>query len=355
MVQGCLIFAVVFALAAGAAQADPLDAAMGRALFNRNWVAAPSSTGSDDGLGPLYDARSCNACHTGGGPGQVAAVGRGSVLRIGDAGDHGDLIYGRQFQISALPGFAPEADISVAAKTDARRVFEIAAKHFGYGAPSPGMHYALRRAPSLRGIGYLAGIAGARFGWKATEPTITAQVEMAFMRDIGLSTSGHPDPWGECTLAERQCRAAPAGAKPGEPEIADTLRDMIVAYVKSLPPPTPLDTTSRGHAVVGQIGCASCHSDPRAYTDMRLHDMGPDLDDGIAEGAARPSQWRTTPLWDIAEEIARGGLLHDGRARSVTEAIAWHGGEASRARAAFAALTAADKAALVAFLMGTRR
>lgn len=351
MVQSRLIFAWVV-LAASAVQAGELDAAMGRALFNRNWVAAPSSTQSDDGLGPLYDARSCNACHTGGGPGQVAAIGRGSVVRIGDAGGHGDLIYGRQFQISALPGFAPEAEIAVTANTSARRVFEIAARHFGYGAPSANKRYALRRAPSLRGIGYLARISGARFGWKATEPTIASQVEVAFMRDIGLSTTGHPDPWGECTPAERQCRAAPGGAAPGQVEIPDPLRDMIVAYVTALSPPVPLHMNAPGDAVFASIGCVACHSDPRALTDMRLHDMGPGLDDGIAEGAAGPSQWRTAPLWDIPEELARGGLLHDGRARDVTEAIAWHGGEASRARERFTALTPVDKAALVAFLMG---
>jgi CxxC motif-containing protein (DUF1111 family) len=87
-----------------------------------------------------------------------------------------------------------------------------------------------------------------------------------------------------------------------------------------------------------------------AYTDLLLHDMGPDLNDGIKEGAAEAGEWRTAPLWNVAQSLKIGGLLHDGRARSVAEAIEWHGGEAAAARARFRALSAADKAALAAFV-----
>jgi CxxC motif-containing protein (DUF1111 family) len=89
-----------------------------------------------------------------------------------------------------------------------------------------------------------------------------------------------------------------------------------------------------------------------AFTDLLLHDMGPELDDGIAEGGAKSSEWRTAPLWNVAEELAAGGLLHDGRARSVAEAVHWHGGEASRARKMFEALSAADKVAVEKFVFG---
>ena len=80
--------------------------------------------------------------------------------------------------------------------------------------------------------------------------------------------------------------------------------------------------------------------------------MGPELNDGIKEGAAEPQEWRTAPLWNVAQSLKIGGLLHDGRARSVAEAVAWHGGEAASARTRFQALSASDKAALAAFVGG---
>jgi CxxC motif-containing protein (DUF1111 family) len=85
---------------------------------------------------------------------------------------------------------------------------------------------------------------------------------------------------------------------------------------------------------------------------LLLHDLGPGLNDGIREGAAQPGAWRTPPLWDVAGSLKIGGLLHDGRARNVLEAVEWHDGEASAARARFRALSAQDKAVLVAFVSG---
>jgi len=89
-----------------------------------------------------------------------------------------------------------------------------------------------------------------------------------------------------------------------------------------------------------------------AYTDLLLHDLGPGLNDGIKEGAAEPGVWRTAPLWDVAGSLKIGGLLHDGRARNVAEAVEWHDGEARAARARFRDLSAQDKAMLVAFVTG---
>jgi CxxC motif-containing protein (DUF1111 family) len=83
-----------------------------------------------------------------------------------------------------------------------------------------------------------------------------------------------------------------------------------------------------------------------------LHDMGAGLGDGIEEGPGEPWFWRTAPLWDVTTSLKLGGLLHDGRARNVTEAVEWHEGEALSARARFQGLSPADKAALVAFVGG---
>jgi CxxC motif-containing protein (DUF1111 family) len=89
-----------------------------------------------------------------------------------------------------------------------------------------------------------------------------------------------------------------------------------------------------------------------AYTDLLLHDMGPGLDDGIAEGAAKSSEWRTAPLWDIAGNLAQGGLLHDGRARSISEAVQWHDGEGAKARAEFNKLSERERKQIESFLLG---
>ena len=118
-----------------------------------------------------------------------------------------------------------------------------------------------------------------------------------------------------------------------------------------------------------ELGCSSCHRPQlttgdadvaglsnqviRPYTDLLLHDMGPGLADGRPDGEATGTEWRTTPLWGIGltETVSRHSrFLHDGRARNLTEAILWHGGEASAATEGFKALSAAERAALLAFL-----
>ena len=261
----------------------------------------------------------------------------------------------------------------------------------GYGSLAEDTEIALRRAPSLKGIGLLAqipeseilkradtedanhdGIAGraawlyvngkrvlGRFGWRATQPDLVAQTAAAFSRDIGLSTWADPAPWGDCTQGERACRAGPHGSEAGEPEVADQMLDSVVAYVGALPAPHPAKA-SAGEKLFAEIGCAACHATlhlangtpVRAYTDLLLHDMGAGLGDGMEEGAAESWFWRTAPLWDVAGSLKVGGLLHDGRARNVAEAIEWHAGEARGARARYEVLTPADKAALLAFVSG---
>ena len=195
-----------------------------------------------------------------------------------------------------------------------------------------------------------------RFGWKATEGELPAQVETAFQRDFGISTSGHPGSFGECTEAEKACR----GVGGQDVELPDSFRDRIVDFLRVLHAPEPRDETSAGFAVFRKNGCADCHAILKtgagkpvaAYTDLLLHDLGVELSDGIAEGDAKPSEWRTAPLWNIPEELEKGGLLHDGRARDIAEAVQWHGGEASRSRAAFNALSSNDRRKLDDFLLG---
>jgi CxxC motif-containing protein (DUF1111 family) len=393
MVSGRLI--ALFALAAAPLLTGAsLDVAIGKRLFERNWVSAPSSTKSDDGLGPLYDAPSCAACHAQASSAEVdeTSTPPGMVIRLGNAKGTGDPVYGYQLQTRGVAGQMPEANPDLGwAVRGPLRVPKVALYHLGYGALAKGTKLALRRAPSLRGVGLLAQVPESeilaravaessdsgtikgrapwmmvhgkpvlgRFGWKATQPDVTAQAAIAFSRDIGLSTRLYPEPWGDCTQGQSTCRAAPHGGNEGEPEVADSILDLVAQYVASQPPPRAA-RDSHGEQLFDQTGCAACHatlhlSDGKpvaAYTDLLLHNLGADLNDGIKEGAAEPGMWRTPPLWDVAQSLKLGGLLHDGRARNVAEAVEWHGGEAAAVRDRFRALTAADKAALVAFVSG---
>jgi CxxC motif-containing protein (DUF1111 family) len=382
----------VLALMAAPAVAGPpthaiigLNAAAGWALFKRPWISAPSSLSGGGGLGPLYDARSCDSCHAGGGAGRVGedAIGSGLAVRVGTAGGTGDPVYGRQLQTHAVPGFEPEADVVLRwGELGSLRIAALDIAGLHYGAFAPDTRTGLRRAPSLFGIGLLDAIPDTeileraahgggraswlvdadgrrrlgRYGWKATESALSMQVETAFQRDFGISTSGHPGPYGECTAAEKACRAI-TGA---DVELPDSFRDRIVDFLRVLQAPDPLNRAGAGFAVLRRTGCLECHAvlgraDGRpvyAYTDLLLHDMGAELSDGIAEGDARPSEWRTAPLWNMREELEKGGLLHDGRARDIAEAVQWHGGEASRSRAAFNALSSNDRRKLGDFLLG---
>jgi CxxC motif-containing protein (DUF1111 family) len=210
-----------------------------------------------------------------------------------------------------------------------------------------------------------------RFGWKALTPTMEDQVADAFAADMGMSSRLHRDGFGDCTTAQEACRTAPDGADaPEDVEVPDKLLDLVVFYVRNLAVPGRTGANERGQALFGAAGCAACHrpgfttgevpgrpehSGQRIwpYTDLLLHDMGEGLADNRPEGDADGREWRTPPLWGIGRTAAVSGhtqFLHDGRARSLLEAILWHGGEAQAARDAVAGMSPADRAALIAFL-----
>lgn len=208
-----------------------------------------------------------------------------------------------------------------------------------------------------------------RYGWKANQVSILAQDTAAAFGDIGLSTSVHPGQ--NCMGTQTACRAAPDG---GEPEISDKFLDKLVFYSKTLAVPArrhPNDPqVIAGGKLFASAGCAACHTptmktghaaDPislanqtfHPFTDLLLHDMGPGLADGRPDYLATGTEWRTTPLWGVGLIPQVNGhqqLLHDGRANGVAEAILWHGGEAEAARDRFKAMTAEDRAELVAYV-----
>ena len=215
-----------------------------------------------------------------------------------------------------------------------------------------------------------------RFGWKAGAPTIRVQSASAFSGDIGISTPLLNHPHGDCTPAQAVCLAMPDGEQPdrGVSEAPDPVLDLVTFYSRNLGVPRrrAVDdpTVLRGKQDFYALGCASCHT-PKfvtsrnavtdahkfqliwPYTDMLLHDMGEGLADHRPEGAADGYEWRTPPLWGIGLTATVSGhtlFLHDGRARNLTEAILWHGGEAQPARDGFANLPKSQRDDLLAFL-----
>jgi CxxC motif-containing protein (DUF1111 family) len=215
-----------------------------------------------------------------------------------------------------------------------------------------------------------------RFGLKAGMPTIREQSAAAFAGDIGLSTPLFPDPWGDCTAAQGGCRAAIHGddAGRGGHEVDAQSLDLVTFYSRNLGVPARRGEGEpevlRGKEVFYRTGCTNCHrpafvthrlaDQPEQsfqliwpYTDLLLHDMGEGLADGRPEARATGREWRTPPLWGVGLTAQVGGratFLHDGRARSLLEAILWHGGEAQAARDRVVDMPAADRAALLRFL-----
>ncbi len=207
-----------------------------------------------------------------------------------------------------------------------------------------------------------------RFGWKATAPSVEAQSAGAFLGDMGITTRLHPE--DDCPAGQDACLAAFSQA---EAEADDDVLDVVVLYARTLAVPAMRDVRDpevrAGSAIFDRLGCGDCHvrvletgpSDVAAlahqriqpFTDLLLHDLGPELADERPDHDASGSEWRTAPLWGIGlvPTVNRHDrYLHDGRARGVEEAILWHGGEAERSRDAYRALPAVDRARLVRFL-----
>jgi CxxC motif-containing protein (DUF1111 family) len=192
-----------------------------------------------------------------------------------------------------------------------------------------------------------------RFGWKANTSRLLIQVPGAFVNDMGLTSYVFPEPDGNRDVNDQQ--------------LDDTV---FFASTIAVPAAAPRDDDAwRGRELFRDFGCEGCHVPAyttgdaaiaelahqriHPYTDLLLHDMGDRLTDARPDFLAEGVEWRTPALWGIglANEINPfATYLHDGRARSLEEAILWHGGEAMQAREAFRMASAADRRALIAFL-----
>lgn len=283
---------------------------------------------------------------------------------------------------------------------------ELMFKNLGYGELGDDTLTSLRVAPSIQGMGLLElisqqdinnladendqngdGISGrinhvwdvekqqtvpGRFGLKANKATLAMQVAGAFNGDVGITTSLFPNQ--PCSEQQVACKNMPTGNDQDGVELPDDLLNLVVNFNRNLAPVARRqaeDTkTLQGRTLFYQSGCAQCHNpsfvtaksdqNPHLgeqtiwpYTDLLLHDMGPELADNRPDFEASGSEWRTAPLWGIGVAAQVNGskaLLHDGRAQTVEEAILWHGGEASGAKAAFTGLAKSERSALLQFV-----
>jgi CxxC motif-containing protein (DUF1111 family) len=210
-----------------------------------------------------------------------------------------------------------------------------------------------------------------RFGWKANVATVAEQNAGAALGDMGITTELHPV--DNCADTQDDCLKA-SRIDNDKVEFQQDFMAELTRYVRLLGVPAQRNADdpeiARGADLFRGIGCVQCHVSTlvtgataafeelanqtiHPYTDILLHDMGTGLADNRPDYEASGSEWRTAPLWGIGLTKDIAGYeyyLHDGRARSLPEAILWHGGEAKTARDSFAVLNVNDRSALLAFL-----
>jgi CxxC motif-containing protein (DUF1111 family) len=330
------------------------------------------------GLGPLFVATSCGSCHPGDGKGHPFTT----LTRFGQydgTGNQYKHLGGPQLQNRAIPGYTPEqlpagvgfSKLTPPANTglgfiDAVSDEDILAWADPDDADGDGVsgvanwiemkEYLFARPGTIeQGEKYVG-----RLGKKGAAYDLHQQTAQAYNEDIGITSTFEPfDTYSGLAT---------------DPEISDQVLQDVVFYLKTLKAPVPRKTNDAGilagKALFTEIGCAKCHRPEMKtgassiaalsnktfypYSDLLLHDMGPGLDDGYTEGSATTSEWKTPPLWGLGlSKFSQGGqyfLLHDGRARSIQEAITLHGGEAQSTREKYQALSAAEQNDLIKFL-----
>lgn len=362
----------------------------------------PVFTGHVGKLGPKFISRSCVECHVNNGRALPAAVGvplTKWVFKVGnDASGTAHPALGSVLQPQSSGG-PNEGNVTIASYTtmggqygDATP-YSLQKPNYSFSGTTP-VFFSARIAPQLVGLGLLEavsestiaaladpddanadGISGrvqtildpetnqqrmGRFGNKAGKARVSHQIASALNTDMGVATPVFPILDGEMSG--------------GAPELSSSDLDLMTRYVALLGVGARRELTNaqalQGEQLFTSASCVKCHTPtlttsgyhPMAelrnqtihpYTDLLLHDMGSGLADNMGEGNAAGSEWRTAPLWNIGLTSGVSGgeaYLHDGRARTLEEAILWHGGEAETAKEAFRTMSAADRAALIKFL-----
>jgi CxxC motif-containing protein (DUF1111 family) len=355
-------------------------------------------------IGGHHVARSCVTCHKNNGRALPAAVGATLIttgVKVGTTSGGADAKLGRALQPFPSSGASEGSaqlkqwDLTNGTFADGTPYQLRRPRYAGTGTIPAA--YSMRISPPLIGLGLLEavpesaiaalvdvndgngdGVSGrmnvvddrngqprmGRFGWKAGQPSLREQIAHALAFDMGVRTS---------LFNFLDCGAQQSGCSGGG-TLADQALGLLVRYVALLGVPArrnPNDAlANQGEQLFQSAGCASCHRPTlptsnfhphaelrgqtiRPYTDLLLHDMGPGLADNLPEGLATGGEWRTPPLWGIGLTAGVSGgqaYLHDGRARNLSEAILWHGGEGQKARDNFVAMPASQRNALLAFL-----
>jgi CxxC motif-containing protein (DUF1111 family) len=360
-----------------------------RAAFERGKLVFQRRFTPEDGLGPRYNATSCASCHS-----QPATGGSAQLYRnfyVGMAGAPGRQTPLPGLASAVVPAFgAGAAFTTVLGRTNLAELVEP-------------FTLAQRNSPPLFGVGLFEfvpdsailaradpddqdgdGISGrfntdtgtiGRFGVKAQSNNVELFTRAPLLNQLGITSDpflgsgavvglGHPRPQ---VSSDPDSPTADADARP-DPELAHRDLGDLIAFTRFLAPPEPLplDTQARrGRELFDELGCARCHVPElpttrfgaiRPYTDLLLHDLGPELADGLDFGVPQFSllspptsagEFRTQPLWGVS---LSGPFLHDGRAETLHDAIELHRGEAEASRAAFLALSREERDDLIAFL-----
>jgi CxxC motif-containing protein (DUF1111 family) len=208
-----------------------------------------------------------------------------------------------------------------------------------------------------------------RFGWKANQPNLRQQIAGAYVGDMGITSPLFTEE--NCTEAQDACKHSPSA---GYPELDKAQLDASEFYHFALTAPRQRNANDkqvkRGAALFKQAQCSTCHVPQlrtgefaplpalshqtiHPFTDLLLHDMGEVLADHRPDYLATGREWRTPPLWGIglAQKVEpRAGFLHDGRARTLLEAVLWHDGEGAEAARAVKDMATMDRNALIRFL-----
>ncbi|QSQ26270.1 c-type cytochrome [Pyxidicoccus parkwayensis] len=358
-------------------------------------------------LGPNFVSTSCISCHVQNGrglpPTTLNTTLGNYVMKVGNASGGADAFLGYRLQPRRTSG-TPEANVTITGWTNTNGTFsdgtayQLRKPAYGFTNVTP-TNYSARITPQLVGMGLLEavpesavaalsdpndsngdGISGkmqtlrdpetgatrlGRFGWKAGAAKLKHQIADALVNDMGVTSP---------IFTSMDCGPQQSGCSGTSTELSASDLDKLTRYIALLGVPSRRDlrdtTALRGETLFASAGCAKCHTatlttsayHPNAelrgqtihpYTDLLLHDMGTGLADNLGEGQATGAEWRTPPLWGIGLTAGVSGgeaYLHDGRARNLTEAILWHGGEAQNAKNAFTSMSAADRAALLKFL-----
>jgi CxxC motif-containing protein (DUF1111 family) len=387
----------------------PVDAEMARAgetLFKHEWKPQDPLSPDGDGLGPVFNATSCVACHHQGGPGGSGGLEHNVTtytVRLPSGKSRSGVVHAFGVKIrETLQDVHPDLP---AVSRPSLEMLVVLQGRAGHCLTFPtGVHISQRNTPALFGanwidaiperiiianergqrlrwgmadsdseqapVGRAARLANGRigrFGWKAQTASLSEFVQAACANELGLGNPGQAQP---------QPLVYGNYQPPGLDLTAEQC-DQLTAFVAELPRPVerlPEDPALRdqalaGRKLFGKLGCADCHtpdvgSAHGIYSDLLLHRMGRDLVGGgdysgpvpapevqPDDGGPSPDEWRTPPLWGVADSAP---YLHDGRAATLEEAIRLHGGQGARAAQRFQALKAPEQVQLIAFLKTLR-